>query len=63
MKFVHLLRLTDPLLLTAIVGLTVTMTNIGRHKRGIFERGIFVGEMLQTEKQSEGGLGICNVYE
>lgn len=63
MKFVHLLRLTDPLLLITIVGLAVTMTNIGRHKKGIFERGVFVGEMLQMEKQSEGGSGICNVYE
>jgi len=46
------------------LGLTVTTTNIERYKRGVFERGIFVGEMLRLEKQSEEGeLGIYNVYE
>lgn len=42
----------------------MTMANIERCKRGVFERRVFVGELLRVEKQSEEvELGIYNLYE
>lgn len=42
----------------------MTMADIERYRRGVFERCVIVGELLRVEKQSEKGeLGMYNVYE